>query len=158
MWRCRETKSLRMKRTALLERVQQKCSVNMWRALMLWRCRGWFSRRLPAEGPCCYRGGLVIGLKLITACPCGFKKPFPGDEWAFSVTMENDPEVDDNLELLRSPTETLSTMHGITYLCPPGNQSDITPFLKDLGLRQWYGVGLHGNLLHWGITKTHTHI
>lgn len=45
------------------------------------------------------------------------------------VAMENDPNIDDNLKLLRSPTESLSMMHGIAYLCPPGNQSDITSFL-----------------------------
>lgn len=47
----------------------------------------------------------------------------------FPVAMENDPRIDHNLKPLRSHAESLSMMHGFAYLCPPGNQGDITSFL-----------------------------
>lgn len=48
----------------------------------------------------------------------------------------------------RSPAKKLSMMHELAYLRPPGNQSDIASFLKDLGLGEWDGVVLCGDLLH----------
>lgn len=47
-------------------------------------------------------------------------------------------------------------MHKITYLCPPGNQGDITSFLENICLGERDGVGLHRNLLHWETTNANT--
>lgn len=44
-------------------------------------------------------------------------------------------------------------MHKITYLCPPGNQGDVTSFLENICLGERDGVGLHRNLLHWESTN-----
>lgn len=74
----------------------------------------------------------------------------------FPEAMENDAKIVDYLKNC-SPTESVNDEQRNAYLCPPGNQGDVTSFLYDIGLREWDGVGLHRNLLHWGNTDTHIH-